>query len=420
MTLSSGRYFHCSAMLKLLKAGSLIVLLLFFYSCSNSAETLHLLSDRSELAIALEIYQQSHPNLHVIFKHVEKIDTRTVEQINPDLLIATDIHSAPMVNLLSPLEGRHSDYPAIVGPQNSKGRTVLIPLAFKLPLIMARRDTLESHSDGVIIRMQDINVNAEDFVQRNDNGRLTRLNFSPVWNPETYIDLLTLLTTQSNENLADGITNPDNNRFDQIADAEQNRIIETSGGIEADRMFNSRYHYIPDHQLITENYIRFIRTDFQAWSRIPAESLKQLDFRYFSGERKIPVYAVIWAGIPHKSSSSKEAEAFLDWLMRPQTQKELVERWEYEGLNIFGFLGGLSTLSEVNEKVLIATNSSLNGRIPENDFLVINPILPDRWIRIRNEVIFPWFTRTIHEPVYTEHIQEAYKRWDLSSLDEFN
>ena len=148
------------------------------------------------------------------------------------------------------------------------------------------------------------------------------------------------------------------------------------------------------------------------------KSPQGLDIRYFSGPRTIPVTAVISAGIPSKAGSPDASSRFIYWLMLPETQSRLMARWERDGITVFGFLGGLSSLPEVNESILIRHYPAMKGMIPEGHYLSVPESLPQRWSTIRDDVIAPWFQSVVSDTGNTSSLSEAYRKWDLSSLAE--
>ena len=123
-----------------------------------------------------------------------------------------------------------------------------------------------------------------------------------------------------------------------------------------------------------------------------------------------------WAGIPDRVSESERAELFVEWLMLPETQGRLIERWEREGLTVFGFLGGLSSIPGVNDTLIVGRHPEIKGMIPEKHYLRVESSLPQGWSRIQDEVIYPWFDAAIRSESPHRTLSEAYRRWDLSSL----
>lgn len=403
-------------MSKNLAAKILVFFILFFTSCNRSSNVLHILTDKTELAVAAQIYGSLNNDVRMTLQHVPAINADTVRDVKPDLIIGEDINSSAILSLLAPLEASPPVYPALTGPKNDTGETVILPLAFNLPLIMGRKEVMDELPDPVIIRSSDIRALETSFIRQDKFGRLTRLGFSPSWNPASYIDLLWLkfrLSGKSFESVNDVDMIFNGVRDDLIA-----WIVASAGSLDSDIVFNRRYRYLPNEMLLDENRIRFARIDFHSWAAMPSISAKKLDIRYFSGDRSIPVSSVTWGGRLKGSLSAEHAEKFLNWLLSPAAQEQLIARWETEGLSVFGFLGGLSSIPEVNQKVITARFPSLLGMLPEDHYLAVQRLLPDRWARIQNEVISPWFTSAIYSPDSSETLSAAYSKWDLSSLDQ--
>ena len=210
----------------------------------------------------------------------------------------------------------------------------------------------------------------------------------------------------------------DDASLEMIVEEARSWILEAAGDMESNVLFNSRYRYIPDEYLILEGRILFARTDFTSWASLPDTTAGRLDIRYFSGPRTIPVIAVISAGIPSMAGSPDASSRFIHWLMLPETQSRLMARWERDGISVFGFLGGLSSLPEVNESILIRHYPAMKGMIPEGHYLSVPESLPQRWSNIRDDVIAPWFQSVVSDTGNTSSLSEAYRKWDLSSLAE--
>ncbi len=400
-------------MIRILKAG---LLLIAFTACNGSNDILYILSDKTELAIAAEMFAVSNEDVRIIFRHIPSIDTGAVKKLSPDLVIGDDINSTAMTTLLAPMEFTAAAYPALAGPKDGRGREMLIPLAFKLPVIMGRREEMEKLPDQVVVHERDMRAIETDFVSRNDSGRLTRLGFSPSWNPFSYIDLLWLnfrLSGGQLENMYDYDT-----IFGEVRDALFDWLSVSVGNVELAKEFDRHYRYIPDEVLLAENRIRFARVDFHYWISIPDIVKQNLDIRYFSGDRTIPIQAVTWGGIIKNNTAGGSAEEFMAWLLEPETQKSLIGRWETEGLTVFGFLDGLSSIPMINQTAIIDKFPSIRGKIPENHFLTIQKPLPDQWFRIREEVVIPWFESAIFDPQNALKLSESYTKWEISSLEQ--
>ncbi len=381
---------------------------IFLSSCTDKVTTLRILTDRKELASAAEIYNSVNEDVIVTIHNISIIDDEVLKNENPDLVIGSFLSSSEIIDLLRPSETVFPVYEALSGPRDSKGRRFLTPLSFELPLIMGRKEVMSELPDTMLVQPEDLREASASYTVENDDGRLIRLGFSPTWTPRSLTDLLALRAPGIFDA---GIENSNEAVLDRIVEETHSWITESSGEITADAAFNKRYRSIPDEYLIIDGRILFARTDFDYWATLPDTITGALDLRYLSGPRKIPVIRVTSAGIPVKASSPDAASAFIQWLMLPETQSQLMDRWERDGIDVFGFLGGLSSLREVNESII-------KNMVPEGHYLQVPESRPLRWVRIRDEVIIPWFQSALSSTSTEPSLTEAYRKWDLSSLEE--
>jgi len=345
--------------------------------------------------------------------YTESINAKKIQLVEPDVIIGENISSIDIVELLRRTRNAYPVYETLQGPLDKKGRAYLIPLSFKLPLIMGKKETMSKLPDPVLVRADELREASQPFSVRNREGRLTRLAFSPGWNPNFYLDIL---ATKNSEPFSINMENIDEESINQAVMDIRNWITEGAGDIESDIQFSQRYRYIPDEALILNGRILFARTNFEYWNSLPDEITRELEIRYFGGPRSIPVASVLRAGIPKEAKSVEAAEDLIEWLMLPSTQSWLIRSWEDAGITVFGFLGGLSSLQGVNQRVI--TRHFPRIKIPEGQFFLAPQYLPMKWARIRGEVIIPWFETAITSPQDNHSLPDAYRKWYLSSFSE--
>ncbi|OQX29278.1 MAG: hypothetical protein B0D92_04560 [Spirochaeta sp. LUC14_002_19_P3] len=394
---------------------ALILMLGICFSCSKAPSKLLILSDKSELAGAAEIYTALHPDIQITLRHVPYISASVLSEHAADIVIGDDINSEAILTMLAPADISTPVYPVLASAGKHGKQEALIPLAFNLPLIVGRREVMKELPDPVIIRQADIRTLEEKFVRRDRYGRLSNLGFSPSWNPASYLDLL-ILEYRISELIFEDMHGFDE-LFVRVRDELSDWISSSAGSPDADFEFTRRYYYLPGDVLIANKRTLFTRMSFADWIAIPGTAAENLAIRYFAGDRVIPVQSVTWGGIGKNSPAKRQAAEFLQWLLTPDVQTQLMDRWEKDGLTVFGFLNGLSSIPQVNQTAVVERFPAIRGMLPENHFLFAMPILPDRWSRIRNEVIVPWFNSAL----YTENaakLSEYYDKWDLHSLEE--
>ncbi|MDF1568763.1 MAG: hypothetical protein P1P77_12160 [Spirochaetaceae bacterium] len=385
-----------------------LIILLTLGSCGSGSDSLHILTDKKEMASVVEVFDASTDDLSVTMSYVEAIDITMIESEDPDLVIGDYLSSSDLIDIWEGYDASASTYPALDQP-------LLTPLSFELPLIMGEKDSMNTLPDRAVVSPEELREAASEWTIIGDDGVPSRVGFSPTWNPATFVDLLLLRYPES---LRIGLENLDEAKLDEVVEETRSWVAEATGGPETDDLFNGRYRYIPDEYLILEGRIRFARTDFDSIARMPDSITNRLSFRYLTGPRHIPVLAVTAAGIPENSDNPKAAQRFIDWIVKPETQTTLIDRWEQDGIDIFGFLGGLSAISSVNNTIIVDRFPAMKGMIPENYYLNAPSMLPNRWFRIKAEVLAPWFEESIESPNSTTSLTDSYRKWDLSSLDE--
>ncbi len=389
---------------------------LLLVSCSPASNTLTILTDRKELASAVEIYSTMEDAPEITLQHIPSIDLAVLKKENPHLVIASYLEAPELLELFRPQRFSPDIYPALTPPQNAGKRNLITPLSFGIPLIMGLSSTMDALPDSSCVLPEDLRTAADGFARRSRDGRLQRLGFSPLWNPFFIVDLLAARDITIFE---EGWESSVDEKISLPLQEVQEWISESAGSVNEDTAFNTRYRYIPDEYLLLQKRILFARTDFSEWARLPETVSNKLDIRSLKGERHIPVTYIVSAAIPKTNNFPKPAEKFVQWLSMPETQALLMDRWEKDGLPVFGFLGGLSALPEVNEGILTDRFPAAAGKIPENHLLSVPRSIPHRWQRIRDEVLVPWFIRNITDKqAETESFSEAFRKWDLSSLSE--
>jgi len=303
-----------------------ILLTAVLASCDRHGETLRILTDRKELASAIEMYDSIEPDLTISWRMVGAIDADILEDARPDLVIGSHL-AAP--EILDQLEPRTDEGPAsfLDGPADAKGRPRLHALSYRLPLVMGRADSMATLPDPVAVRIDALMEAGLAFDERDGDGRMVRMGFSPAWDPQTAVDL-TLI--RAPEAFAGGLGQVDEKDVGPVVDEMRAWIEASAGSVDADAAFSERYRYIPDEYLILERRIGYARTDFEDWALLPDAIARQLDIRYLMGDRHIPVLGVVSAGIPSSGRRSEAARRFVAWLLEADTQKALMERWERE------------------------------------------------------------------------------------------
>ena len=368
----------------------------------------HILTDRRELALAIQIYDAANADILMTFHESNAINSRLIGLEKPDLVLGSHLSAPEVVELMQPLEMEAPVYDVIKHPG-------LMPLSFTLPMIVGRKDTMATLPDPFLVTPEELRAAANAFNRKNRQGRITRMGFSPLWCDRFITDLMDVRYPNL---IKDGPERVNKDNLSSVMDELRSWVNSSAGGPAQEQTFSQRYRYIPDEQLILERRIAFTRMSPDEWAALPDSITSQLDFRYLSGNRHIPVPNIVSAGIPKKSRQSDAARDFLEWLIRPETQLLLIDRWEQAQIPVFGYFGGLSAQEDVNNSEFTRHFPYMDGRIPEQHYLLVPEQRPHRWSRIASEVIPSWTASVLENPVQSQTLEEAYREWDLSSLTE--
>lgn len=394
----------------------------FLFSCGSDSTPTVVLTDRPGLVQAVEAYTEEHPELPLVVRYTPAVTAERVERREADLVVASGIHTDALITAMRPLDTPNMPltadrdfYSALLRPTRRDGRQMLAPISFGLPIVAAKSATTRGLPDPMIVDPETLMAFSAEWSRTTESGRWTRLGFSPSWDGQFLLDLLMIRQPAA---LGSGPLAPDAVALTEVL-AEARGWVESGDGTMAkDVDFDRRYRYVPDVDLILDGRILFTRIGFEEWTRWPEEMTEDLDFRYLSGPREIPVVDAVYAGIPRRSDNTDAAAEFLAWILDPGVQERLMDRWRRQGLKVFGVFGGLSSRPRVNEGPLTERFPRMEGKIPEGHYLADPVVVPDRWSRIRGEVLVPWLENEFVDPSNTDTLDARYREWDLGSLDD--
>jgi hypothetical protein len=227
------------------------------------------------------------------------------------------------------------------------------------------------------------------------------MGFAPSWSSE----FLYLAT-----NLLGANYRGENRRFTwndtALKDAvEQLRAwtIDANGSTANEQDFAFKYLLTPAHKNVLDGHCLFAFTTSDVLFSAPPDQLSLIDFRWLHLDRKIPLSdSLVCAAIPKHAPRTLAAYAFLEWILREDTQTLLLERGDRYGG--FGFAGGFSSLVTVTDHVFPARYPQLLGNIPLRDFIAAPEVLPARWSSIKTQVLLPY----LEEAVHTAHNSPAF------------
>ena len=228
----------------------------------------------------------------------------------------------------------------------SDGQQYLLPVAFNLPLVYFRSE-VPPVGTSVVMSVEEIRAAGDTFNAQQDE-RWTRLAYSPVWNPSflyQYLRLEGFIVRQSEagtpgwpfEALVSGVTSA-------------REWLASHGGPEADNAFATKYLYDPQLQLVRSGRVAFGYSASNEYLSLSDARRDGLGFRWLGEDRTIhALERVVYAGIPNGARSQAGAEEFIVNLFSVDQQVALVESSLRKRVDVFGVVGGFSSLWRINE-----------------------------------------------------------------------
>lgn len=122
---------------------------------------------------------------------------------------------------------------------------------------------------------------------------------------------------------------------------------------------------------------------------------------------------IVYGGALKGSDRKEKAHAFLRWLSDAEVQTKLVEGKIAAGIDTFGFFGGFSTVSTVNEVLARQIYPTLIGRIPHFSVIRLPGAHPRYWDEAVTAVIHPF----LMQPTDAADLQRSLDRWYLQRGD---
>jgi hypothetical protein len=329
---------------------------------------------------------------------------------NPSLIIAPGLRSIPVTSsfrqvtkLFTKGRIRRSDfYPQLLDIGNVNGSQYLLPLSFNLPAVIFDPANSAAVPDDHMLTLDQIRTAGKGFNRQDTNGAFRAMGFAPSWSPE----FLYLATSILGANYR-GI----NRRFtwnDTVLTAavEQLRFwtFDANGSTASEQEFALKYLLAPPHKQVLGGHCLFAYVTSDTLFSVPPDQLALVDFRWLHQDRKIPLCdSLVYAAIPRHAPHTLGAQAFLEWILREDTQALLLERGDRTGT--FGFAGGFSSLVTVNDHVFPARYPQLLGNIPLRDFIAAPEVLPARWSSIKTQVLFTYLADAVNtarrSPIFT-------------------
>ena len=334
-----------------------------------------------------------------------------------DVAIGPFLNSVSLHDTFMPLEPLFSDgtvskprfYQNALEKGKKDNHQLLLPVAFNLPAFIFQSGKIKSEFDSFALTAGNFEAICLDFNKA--KSRHAKSAFSPLWNPESVF----FLSILSPGIFSQFETEAEINQQDVEDGLYQVRqMIETlDGGLKSESHFRDKYLYKNPLELIESGHIFFWYGDVGSFYSMPAENRRNVDFRYYLNvDGKTAVCEdMLWLGIPKKGGNTKGAVTFIQWLMNPEVQQDLILKAKEMDIRSFGLAGGFSALKTVNSEVLPQLYPFINSFIPQEDYLAFPAPCPVDWYAFKSGAIIPYLMQECSSEETSRKLWEVTESW---------
>ena len=282
-------------------------------------------------------------------------------------------------------------YPQLLEAGAVKNKQYLLPVSFNLPAVIFSKENEGLISENYILSLDQIRDTAAMFNKQNKSGIYTNMGFAPRWNPDFLYTAAKIKNCKFNEN--ENIFSWDPQKLSETADYLKQWTLSVNSSTSAENDFAFKYLYTPGYKQVTSGACLFSYTTSDELFNLPADRLQNIDYRWIHDNNNIYVEDdIVFLGLYKKAQNSDGAEQFITWLMKEDTQRQLLERTKSMGLSTatFGISGGFSAIKNVTERIFPAYYQTLLDNLPAADYLAPPDALPPRWESLKTRVVIPW------------------------------
>ncbi|MCL2273258.1 MAG: hypothetical protein FWC19_10700 [Treponema sp.] len=404
--------------MRFLKAG-IVLLIILFNSCDLN-KTAVIWTDSPEAALYGEFFNTAQSQYKVSVRYIEFPGAALLANGGktniPDAVIARWLKNSTMNTAFRSLNdlfgtnklSRNNFYPRLLSLGRIDKHQYLLPVSFNIPALIFSKNSENDFSWFNLSNQFTIDFNEIKNLSSKYNsqsrGAYTRMGFSPLWN-DNFLFITAVLNGAAFREASPLA-------WDSIA-LERSMIFvnnwtkEINTNFYADDEFTYKYFIEPPEKLIQSGRILFSYMDSNALFALSEEGKNNLDFRWLMEQNRIPIAEdYVYLGIPKKAKSRKAAGAFIQWFLKIESQRQLLEFSQNYRLNdnFFGICGGFSSLTQVTEQVYPLFYPELLGRMPPPDNFTLPNIMPGSWGVLKERVMLPY----LRERARKESTEEIY------------
>ncbi|MDD7459973.1 MAG: hypothetical protein SPJ89_06405 [Treponema sp.] len=389
--------------MKLFARFALIFLSFAFISCSNPKDKkLIIWTNNTEFVSYVELFNATHENTKAVVVY-KKEPARALppskDELPPDIVAGPWLKNSLTRKYFTSVDYLFSEksisktqfYKKLLNYGSINEKQYLLPVSFNIPVMIFSKKNESLVGTNHYLSFNRIMEYGSKFNAKNEKGVFTAMGFAPSWNSEFLYTLTKLNGTSYREKGTSFLWNEEamKNSIKQIIDWTSSCNTDTT----TEQNFQFRYLYMPFYRQVTTGRCLFAYTTSDRLFTLTDAQGSHISFRWIMEDNKIPVEDnIITMGIYKKAENSEQAETFISWFLKEETQQKLIERTENMKLDTvnFGIAGGFSSIRDVNEKYYPAFYRQLLGNMPAEEFLTLPNILPYRWESLKSNVILPY------------------------------
>lgn len=376
---------------------------LAFISCAKPKDkTLIIWTNNTEIVSYVELFNATHEKTKAVVVY-KKEPARALppskDEIIPDIIIGPWLKNSLTRKYFTSMDYLFAEksisktqfYKKLLDYGCINEKQYLLPVSFNLPAMIFSKKNESLVGNDHYLDFEHIKETAKKFNAKNDKEAYTTMGFGPSWDSE-FLYTLTKLDGASYHEKGTSFL------WDQ--EAMQNSINRIqywtkfcNTDTTTEQNFQFRYLYMPFYRQVTSGRCLYAYTTSDNLFTLTDAQSSSISFRWIVQNNKIPVEDnILTMGIYKGAEHSAQAEVFITWLLKEETQQKLIERTENMKLDSvnFGIAGGFSSLHDVNEKYYPAFYRQLLGNMPPEEYLTLPNILPYRWESLKANVILPY------------------------------
>lgn len=383
-----------------------------FLSCKTKAtKKVIIWTSHPEFVSYSELFNATHNNVKavVIYKdEVARALPPAKDEIKPDIIIGSWLKNSSTRKFFQPLDymfqegtlSRPAFYSQLIQYGSINEKQYLLPVSFNLPLMIFNKKNEVLIGTEHTLNLEQIKNVSGSFNKQTKTGTFTSMGYAPSWDP----DFIYLASRMGGSSYFEkGISFIyDKEALKATINNLRNWTTEKNKDTTTEQNFQFKYLYMPKYKQVTTGRCLLASTTSNYFFTLNDAQSSNISFRWIEQNSKIPVEEdLITMGIYKNALHTNEAEKFIAWFMKSETQETLIKRNESMNLDTvkFGIANGFSSIKEVNEKSYPASYRQLLGNLPPEESISLPNILPARWESLKSRVILPFLVDSTNTSV---------------------